>query len=337
MKKLLLIILPIIAAALYYLLPQQTIKVKQKIDITQELKKNLNKATIENAIVNATNSREYEEAESFIALAKDLNITINPTLVKKLEDKSSSVDEYIDKGKDFINGFLSGKSKNMATLAGSVTSDFTLVGDIRDIYKEGGAYIQGKNYDKFTLSLSVLGLGLTAATIGTFSAAAIPKSGVSILKTAKKSKALSKNFSKVVAKKLEKSVDLQMLKQVDFSSLKGIKNSSKVFKKAIHTKPIKALLKDINSIQKNTSTVEAIKILKYIDNEKELAKAVKVTKKYKKSSYAVFKTLGKGVFRGAKFIVKKSALYLPILIGLITSMLFWIILLLRFIFKPIFS
>ena len=338
MKKLLLLfILPIAAAYLYFALPKQYVKVEQKIDINQELKKRLDKKSIENSILQAINKREYEEAKSFIELARNLKIDINPNLQKKLEQKESSIDEYINKGKDFFNGFFSGKADNGATLAGSVTSDFTVVGDIRDIYKEGGAYIKDEPYDKFVLSLSVIGVGLSAATIGSLGAAALPKVGVSVLKVAKKSKALTKSFSKVIAKKLEKSVDLKVLKNIDFSSLKSIEKSSKAFAKSVNLKPVKSLLKNINDIKKNTSTLQSIKILKYIDNEKELAKAVKVTKRYKKGSLAVFKTLGKGVFRTSKFIIKKTALYLPFLIGLIVTIAFYLAVFLRLMFKLIFS
>ena len=337
MKKLLLLILPIVAAYLYYQLPKQYIKVKEPIDINQELKKSVNKEYIERSIIDALNKREFEEARSFVELASKLNIPINPELSKKIEAKESSIDEYLNKTKDFFNGFLSGKSNNSATLAGSVASDFTVVGDVRDIYKEGGAYLEHKPYDRFILSLSVIGLGLSATTIATLGSTALPKVGISILKSAKRSKALTKSFSKVVGKKLEQSVDLKVLKNIDFGSLKSIENSSKAFAKSINLKPIKALLKDINQIKKNTSTVQSIKILKYIDNEKELAKAVKLSSRYKKGSLAMFKTMGKGAFRSFKFVVKKSALYLPILIGLILSTLFWVLLLLRVFFKAIFS
>ena len=336
MKKLL-FILPLIAAYLYYLLPQQIVKQKQKIDINQELKKRVNKKYIEESILESIDKREYEEAKSFIALAKNLKIEINPNLEKRLKDKESSVDEYINKGKDFFNGFFSGKASNSATLAGSVTSDFTVVGDLRDVYKEGKLYINNQPYDKFILSLSIIGLGLSAATLSSFGSSAFAKVGVSILKAAKRSKALTKSFTKVIAKKLDKSINLRVLKNANFSSLKGIEKSTKEFSKSINLKPIKALFKDLNRLKKNTSTIQSIKILKYIDNEKELAKAVKISSKYKKSTLALFKTLGKGVFRSFKFIIKKTALYIPILVGLLLSTLLWIGIAVKLMFKSIFS
>jgi hypothetical protein len=335
MKKLL-FILPILAALLFYGLQNATTKELQKQDISQLLKAKLDKKTLEQNINKAIKKRDFSLAQSYIELAKKLQITIDPTLQKRLKSQSSSISEYIHKGEDFFKGFISGKSSNGASLAGSVASDFSLVGDLRDIYKEGKLYVNNQPYDKFTLSLSMIGVALSATTIASFGASAGAKVGVSILKSAKKSKAITKSFSKLIVNKLDKSVDLKVLKKIDISSIKAIKKSSKVIKKAINPKPIKALLKDINSIKKNTSTIDTIKILKYVDNQKELNRAIKITSRYKKSSLAVFKTLGKGVFRGAKFVIKKSALYLPMLIGLFTTLIFWGLLLLRAIVKVIF-
>jgi hypothetical protein len=329
MKRVLLFILPIVAALLFYGAKSANTQTKTNITLKQKLKDKIDKEYLENAIKKAIKDREFQEAQSYIALSSTLNIAIDSKLKKELKKRQSSIDEYFKKGQDFIKGFISGKSQNGASLAGSVASDFSIVGDARDIYKEGSHYIKDEPYDKFTLSLSMLGVGLSVATISTFGAAAVPKAAVSVLKSAKKSKAISKNFSKIIAKKLEKSVDLKVLKSIDLSSISSIKKSSKAIKKAINPKPIKALLKDINTIKKNTSTVDAIKILRYIDNQKELQEAIKITTRYKKSSLAIFKSLGKGVFRTTKFIVKKSALYLPMIIGLFITLFLWIVLLLK--------
>ena len=333
MKKLWLVILPLIAAAFFWGLKQNVYKEKIEPNIDAELKEKASKDFIEQNIINAIKNREFEEAKSFIELSKMLKVSINPELEQTLEDETSGVKGYLHKSEDFFKGFFSGKANNGAELAGTITSDFTVVGDVRDIYKEGKHYINNEDYDKFTLSLSLIGLGLTGATVVSLGASAVPKAGVSILKAAKKSRALTKGFSKTVAKRLDKSVDLKVLKNIDFSSISSIKSSSKAFAKSINLKPIESLFKDLNKIKKNSSTVQTIKILKYVDNEKDLAKAIKVTNKYKKSSLAVFKTLGKGIFRGAKFVVKQTALYLPMLIGLIFTTIVWSLMFLKIVFS----
>jgi len=337
MKNILLIfILPIIAFALFLGLEQNIYQQKIEPDIDKELRQKASKEFIQQHILDAIQNKEYEEAKSFIELAKMINIPIDPEVKEILKDETTGVKGYLNKSEDFFKGFLSGKSNNGASLAGSITSDFTIVGDVRDIYKEGGNYLNNQKYDKFILSLSLIGVGLTGATVISLGSSTIAKTGVSILKTAKKSKVLTKGFTKTISKKLDQSVDLKVLKNIDFSSLSNIKNSSKLFTKSINLKPIESLFKDLNKLKKNSSTIDSIKILKYIDSEKDLAKAVKITEKYQQSSLAVFKTLGKGVFRGAKYVVKKGSLYLPILIGLIFTSIFWIFVTLKLIIKLLF-
>jgi hypothetical protein len=65
----------------------------------------------------------------------------------------------------FGEGFVTGKGDSTAGIAGAVTSDLTVIGDLRDIALEGGKMIAGEEYSELILGLSVVGIGVTAATI----------------------------------------------------------------------------------------------------------------------------------------------------------------------------
>lgn len=333
MKKALFFILPLLIVGLFYSLDKTTKRVKVPFNIDKALKEKATKEYLEENIKKELTKNELEEAQALVDIASYLKVDINHSLINTLEDKKSSIDRFFKKSGDFFSGFFSGKVHNSASLAGSVSSDFTIVGDVRDIYKEGSKYLNNESYNRFILSLSLLGVGLSITTLSSFGASAPLKVATSTLKSAKRSRYLNPKFTLVLEKKLQKSVDLKTLKKIDLSSFKGIKNSRKIIAKSIHLKPIKSTFKNIAAIKKNTSTIDTLKILRYIDSEKELQKALKVTQKYKKNSYGVFKVLGKKTFKGAKFIIKKTTLYFFTLFSLIISALFWIIVVFYIIFS----
>jgi len=319
----------IITISAYLYLPNTLLYQKVPPNLDKELRSKATKSYLQLQIKNALNKNNIEDAQDFLNLANYLNIEINATLKNRLLKQQQPLQKTIRNTKDFFSGFISGKSENKSSLAGSIVSDFTVVGDIRDIYKEGNRYIKNQKYNKITLYLSVIGLGLSGATIVSLGSAAPIKASASILKSAK----LTKNFSKILSKKLEKSIDLKVLKQIDYTSLNSIKKGAKTFKNSINLKPIKAILKDLQTIKKNSSTIDTIKVLKYIDSEQDLKKLVKISNKYKKNTKSVLKVLGKSAFRGAKIVVKKTAKYFFVLTIFIIFLILSLISFFLFIFS----
>jgi len=334
MKKFaLLIVLSAIIGVSYLFFEKTQKRVVIEFDIHKELKKRANKEFLEQEIKKELEKKNLEEAEALIDLGSYLDVDINKTLIQAFYDKKDSLGHYFDTSKEFLNGFFSGEIKNSASLAGAISSDFTVVGDIRDIYKEGSNYLESKPYDSFILSLSLIGLSLSASTFISLGSTTPLKVASSTLKAAKRGKYLSKNFAKLLEKKLQESVKLSNLKQIDLSSFRAIKKSSQKIAKGINLTPIKSTLSQIHHIKKYTSSVDTLKILRFVDNEKELHKAVLITKRYKKHSYGVFKVLGKKAFQGAKVIIKKTPLYFFNLILFVFSVIVWFIIFMSFLWR----
>ena len=293
----------------------------QEPNIDAKLKEVATKEYLENRIEEALNQDNIDDAKSYIGIANYLNVPIKSELKSKVEKQDSPIASTIRGAKEFASGFITGKSKSAASLGGSVVSDFTVVGDLRDSYKEGSKYLQGQDYDKFLLNISLIGLAITASTYVSFGATAPIKTGEAIVKTAYKSGKLTKGFIKILDKKFSKSIDLKLVKNVDFSSFSKFKNSSKAVVKSINPKPFKTLFKQLNRIKNNTSYIDSVKLLKYANNEKDLAKIVKVSDKYRDNTVAVFKVLGKRVLRTGKVAVKYTSKFILNIIGFVFSVL----------------
>ena len=293
----------------------------QEANIDAELKQVATQEYLEAKIEEALAQDNIDDAKSYIGLASYLNIPINGELKTKVEKQETPIASTIRGVKEFASGFITGKSDSGTSLSGSVVSDFTLVGDLRDTYKEGSKYLQGQDYDKFLLNISLIGLAITASTYVSFGATAPIKTGEAVVKSAYKSGKLTKGFIKILDKKFSKSVDLKLVKNLDFSSINRLKNSSKAVVKSINSKPFKTLFKQLNTIKNSTSYVDSVKLLKYANNEKDLAKIVKVSAKYKDNTVGVFKVLGKRVLRVGKVVVKYTTKFILNIIGFLFSII----------------
>ncbi len=288
-------------------------------NIMQELKEKADTNYLNRKVKEALDSKSYEDAKIYIDIAQLLHIPIRQNLLLSYNKQQSFFAKTKRDINSFYEGFFISKSSNGASLSGNIISDFTFIGDLRDIYKEGGDYISGKSYDKFTLSIALVGLALTASSYMSLGITSPLKATSSILKIAHKSKKITKSFTKVISKKLSNSINFNSLKEINFKSFSKMKASLKKIKDTIHIKPLKQLLNQLNILRRNTSTIDTIKLLKYINSEKDLERVVKLSKKYHKNTIGVLKILGKSALRAGKLVIKYTIEFISIFIGFFIS------------------
>jgi len=289
-------------------------------DIAQELKIIATPNYLEIHIAQSLKNDDIEDAQRYANLAQYLHIDINKSLKDKIDEENSFISKSMRSTQQFTDGFITGKADSAIALSGCILSDFTLVGDARDMYQEGSKMIANEDYDKFTLSIATIGIALTATTYLSAGAEVPLRVGASVIKVAKKTGALSKNFIKIVSSKLSKAVDIKILKKVNLHSISDIKKSSSFIVKHIDFTSIKKLFTDISKITKNSGNeIDAIKLMKYADKPKDLNKVVKLSKKFKGNTLIVLKILGKGALKSGKMAIKYTSLLIAKLIALAVS------------------
>ena len=262
------------------------------IDTDALLKQKATPSFLTNQIKTALQNDDIESAKEYKNLADFLHIKLPEKLIKEIDQK----DTITKKISDFSKGFFYGSATNSVQLSGSITSDFTVVGDIRDIKNEGKKYLQNKPYDEFVLGMSVVGVALSASTYLSFGSSSPLKISASMLKTAKKTKSLTKGFTKTLIKQMDKTYDKRLFKQMDFQDINSIKRALK----SVDITPLEKTLTKLSKVSQNTSLYDTLYLLKYVENEKDLSKVLKLSQKYKKNTKAVIKVLGKGALKGAK-------------------------------------
>lgn len=286
-------------------------------DIEGELKATATQSYLENKIGESLTSENFDDVVMYQDLADYLHITLSFETLEEIEKHNDMLSRSWRNTKDFSKGFVTGESNNTMGMIGSISSDITVVGDLRDLSIEGIKFSKGEDNDQIVLGLSLLGIALSAAPYLSV--------GASILKIAKKTGKLSKSFLNIISSKLAKTVDMNLLKKVDYTSITKIEKSIGDISKSINLSPVYKLFGNINQIKKNTSMIDTVSLMKYVDKPKDLSKIVKLSEKFKANTKAVLKVLGKSALRGATKVVKYTVKFIAHLIAAIISFLVFII------------
>jgi hypothetical protein len=145
-----------------------------------------NRDVAEREIRSALAAGDVDLAQSFVALAADRNVAIDPALtddVGKAGKEQSSVTSTAGR---FVRGLWTGEPSDLASLAGTAFGDLFVFGDIRDAAREGTRYLSGKQYDPWILGLAGAGLAITALTYSSLGATTPERVGLSLIKGAKR-------------------------------------------------------------------------------------------------------------------------------------------------------
>jgi len=295
--------------------------VSKEQNLTQALHNKVTVGYLDKQILIAIENERFDDVKMYQNLAKLLDYTLLPTTLTQIEAHNGFLETSWRNTREFSSGFLDGESQSVLGMSGSIASDLTLYGDLRDLKKEGSKYIDDEPYDAFILNISLLGIGLSASQLLSAWAATPLKVGASVLKVAKKTGQLTKPFTKVLSKRLSKTVDTKLLKTLEFNSIFKLENTTKTIAKSIDVKPVKTLFNEVNLIKTNTSMVDTISLMKYVDTPKELKQIGKISKTYKANTKGVIKVLGKAALRAGKSVMKWTSKLIWGLIGLVTSLL----------------
>lgn len=312
----------------------------------------LNQLTTANFITEIEASLAEEdiaEAGNLVALAQERGHVIPDELVAKT--KESPFQFGLRNLQEFITGATTGEATSATAIGGALAADYVGVGDVRDAVIQGGHLIQGQDYDKITLGLSLVGLATVIPGTGAVDI------GASVVKTANKAGKLSKPLRNHVGKLASEMVDVSALrkglseiklptfktpavKEVrstiadlnwsavmkgDFSSFRPLISSmmpidvdaaKMSFKGAIKpnvASEVGTLVSNATVITKVGGVKTTFRSLEHADDAKDLSRFTKLTSKFGEKTSAVVKMLGKTAIKLGKLAYWVAALMIGVL------------------------
>lgn len=248
-------------------------------------------------------------------------LTLLPPEVRtRYERMASPLGTVVRNAGEFATGAITGESGSLIGVGGAVTADFFVLGDIRDLTIQSMRWLNNEPVDVFLVSISGIGLALTAATIGSGGSTASAKAGASVLKAAKRSSKVNPKLMLHFERQLEAALPKATLRRNLDAVLSGQSGLTKqsddvlqAFKGALKSDAAKVLADDLVQVQAiaaKTSPAFAIKMLGTAEDAADLRRARQIVDAGGDRAAALVKRMGVKALRVAKTAVKWTrALY----------------------------
>jgi hypothetical protein len=162
------------------------------------LERGFDETVAEREIRAALASNDPELAQSFVELARERGVSIDPALVGKADADMQAWSSFGSIAWRFARGFFAGNPDDVASLAGTATGDLLVIGDVRDAAREGWHMVRGEEPNRVVLGLSLGGIAVTAGTFASFGLAAPARAGLSVIKAAGKSERIGARFLRLL-------------------------------------------------------------------------------------------------------------------------------------------
>jgi hypothetical protein len=264
-------------------------------------------------IENALSADDAELAASFLELARDRRVAVDPALVKRVEDANSTSAQAARATRSYVKGLRTGAPDDLAGFAGAMTRDLSSYGDIDDAVTEGTHLANGEPADELVFGLACVGLATTAATFVTVGAAAPARAGLSIVKAARRTGRLAGPLAQWTRRSVREAIDIGKLEAaLSKLSIKAPAESVTIVRDAVkdavkleRLEGLITMVRDVGRIQSNGGTRAALEGLRLSEGPEEVARVARLAEKEGTKTSAILK-LG----RRAAFVLTALALHL---------------------------
>ena len=261
------------------------------------LDRSFNAAVAEREINAALAAKDIELAQSFLDLARDRQVALDPDLVNKVASMSSASATASRMAGSFGRGLITGEPDDLVGLAGTAVGDLFVFGDIRDAAREGKRLVAGEPADELILGLAGVGLAVTAGTFVSLGAASPARLGVSVIKAAAKTGRMSARMAAWIGRSLRDVVDSAVLRRAVQSvrvtepgaSIRAVRNAVNVDK----AHDLVTVINDVGRVQAKAGTQAALDGLKIAHGPKDMAKVATLAAAKGGKTRAILKLAGR--------------------------------------------
>jgi len=249
-------------------------------------------------IEQALAAEDADLAKSFVDLAADRHVSLDPTLIEKVNAAVAEENSATHAAQSFAMGLITGEPSDASGLAGTALGDLFVFGDIRDAIREGSRLATGQQADELVLGLAAVGLAITAGTYATGGVAAPARVGLSLAKVARKTGKLSGELAAYVGRTLRGVVDWSALRRAAGSlsvtepavAIRAAREAVKVEKAG----GLMRLARDAGRVQGKAGTRAALDGLKVAETPREMSRVARLAEKEGGKTRAILKVVGRG-------------------------------------------
>jgi hypothetical protein len=248
-------------------------------------------------IESALSAGDADLAVSFLDLARDRNVAVDPGLADQVAAAKAAAASAGHAIGSFAQGLVTGEPSDMAGLAGTALGDLFVFGDIRDALREGTRLATGQPTDELILGLACVGLAVTAGTYATVGVGAPVRLGLSVAKAARATGRMSAHMAEWVGRSLREVLDWGALgRAIGGAGLTGPVVTVRAVREAVKvdkTAELFRLAGDVGHVQAKAGTQAALDGLKIAEGPKDMSRIAKLAEKYGGKTRAVLKLGGR--------------------------------------------
>jgi hypothetical protein len=251
-------------------------------------------------IENALNNQDPELAASFLELARDRGIAVDPQLAQRVDDANAVGAQVVRAAANFGRGLVTGAPEDLAGLAGTATGDVFVFGDIRDAVREGRHLARGEPADELILGLACAGILVTAATYATLGAAAPERIGLSFVKAARRTGRLAAPVAEWMTRSVREVVDTKTLAAaLNKASITAPAEALRLARDAVkvdRAESVMATMRDVGRVRAKAGTRAALEGLKLSESPRDVARLARLAETKGGKTRAILKLVGRAGF-----------------------------------------
>jgi hypothetical protein len=246
----------------------------------------------------ALTAGDADLARSFVDLARERDVPVDPALVEKVALANAGVATAKRSLGSFARGLIIGEAEDVSGFAGTAVGDLLVLGDVRDVVREGTRLAAGGEADELVLGLACLGLAVTAATYATLGVGVPARVGLTAIKAARQTGRLGAGMAAWIGRSLREVVDWGMLKGVvsraavaePAAAARGIREAVRVEK----AQSLVRLVGDVGRVQASAGARAAIDGLRLADGSRDMSKMARLAAAKGGKTRAILKLAGRG-------------------------------------------
>lgn len=298
-------------------------------DVDKLVSQQVTPQILNNKIEEAINANRPEDARLYLQLANTFHVTLDPKRYEAaIQELESPLNVATRTMGDFASGFLEGAADTGAGVAGAITSDFTVVGDVRDLWEQYNLFAQNQPTNDLIIALAGVGVGLTAATVVSVGTTSPAKAGVSTLKMATRTGRLSPRFQAFLVRQASNVFDTKaFLRTIKTEqNIDGVRHAVQNAYQPAAMSALTDLAAKTNSIRQSSSLLDTVHLLQYVDNADDLRRLEKLTVKYGAETKGIMKLIGKGAIGTIRVLRRTTELVVSLvstLLSFLGMLLVW--------------
>jgi len=243
-------------------------------------------------------ANDADLARSFLELAHDRNVAVDPILAAKVEAANAAAATATRSVESFARGLITGEPDDLSGLAGTALGDLFVFGDIRDAAREGTRLVTGQKADELILGLSCVGIAITAGTYASVGAAAPARIGFTLVKAARKTGRIGSRMASWINRSVREVVDWSALQRgLRGASITEPAVAVRAAREAVKVEKAQDLVRlvgDVGRVQAKAGTQAALDGLRLAQGPRDMSRFARLAAAKGGKTRAILKLAGRG-------------------------------------------